>query len=170
MKSLKKLTALLLAAVMALAMLTACGNGSGGGNSLSEKERYIKGINKYLHGLDSNYNELVYDRTVDEQAKTYRENYETLVKGGMSSEKAKVNAKKMADIVDGDYHVLQLNVNKSWSNNEKISYIGSKIKYELGDSALLYGEWKIGYVWGANDSKKDYQPIYIVLKITNAKG
>lgn len=170
MKSLKKLTALLLAAVMALAMLTACGGSGGGSNTLSEKEKYIKGINNYLHRINSSYNELVYDRNVDEQAKTYRENYEALVKGGMKSEKAKENAKKMADIVDGDYHVLQFNVDKGWSNNEKISYIGSKIKYELGDDALVYGKWAIGYVWGTNDSKKDYQPIYIVLKITNAVG
>ena len=45
MKKLKKLTAVLLAAVMALAMLTACG---GGGSSRSEKERYISKVNSYL--------------------------------------------------------------------------------------------------------------------------
>lgn len=169
MKSLKKWTAFLLAAVMALAMLTACGGGGGGGNSLSEKERYIRGINNYLHGLNSSYKELSYDRTVDEQAKTYQDKYERYNK--VEPEKdAVADAKKVAGITDGNYRVLQLNVDKGFSNNDKIRFIGSQIKRELGDSALLYGEWKIGYVWGANDSKKSYQPIYIVLKITNAKG
>ena len=55
MKKLKKLTAVLLAAVMALAMLTACG---GGGSSRSEKERYISKVNSYLGKGVTNFQEL----------------------------------------------------------------------------------------------------------------
>ena len=43
MKNIRKLTAILLTAVMALTMLTACGGG--GGSSRTEKERYVAGIN-----------------------------------------------------------------------------------------------------------------------------
>lgn len=47
MKNIRKITAILLAAVMALTMLTACGGGSG--SSRTEKERYVAGINDYLN-------------------------------------------------------------------------------------------------------------------------
>lgn len=73
MKKLKKLTAVLLAAVMALAMLTACG---GGGSSRSEKERYISKVNSYLGKGVTNFQELTYDSTMDETVTRYKDVYE----------------------------------------------------------------------------------------------
>ena len=102
MKKLKKLTAVLLAAVMALAMLTACG---GGGSSRSEKERYISKVNSYLGKGVTNFQELTYDSTMDETVTRYKDVYEG-IQDNYKDEVAIEMAKGAAKIDNDDYRVI----------------------------------------------------------------
>lgn len=116
MKKLKKLTAVLLAAVMALAMLTACG---GGGSSRSEKERYISKVNSYLGKGVTNFQELTYDSTMDETVTRYKDVYEG-IQDNYKDEVAIEMAKGAAKIDKDDYRVIQFKMDTDLKEEKEL--------------------------------------------------
>ena len=119
MKKLKKLTAVLLAAVMALAMLTACG---GGGSSRSEKERYISKVNSYLGKGVTNFQELTYDSTMDETVTRYKDVYEG-IQDNYKDEVAIEMAKGAAKINNDDYRVIQFKMDTDLKEEKRADYL-----------------------------------------------
>ena len=167
MKNIRKITAILLAAVMALTMLTACGGGSG--SSHTEKERYVAGINSYLAKNISNVKKLTYNEAVDKAAGVYQEKYEAFVKGE-SAAKAEVDAKILAGINGNDYVVICVTIDKSQSEQQKIEKIADKIWSTVGGSALRDGTWLIGYSWGTTTYKDTDKNAYVVLREVGMVG
>lgn len=132
MKKLKKLTAVLLAAVMALAMLTACG---GGGSSRSEKERYISKVNSYLGKGVTNFQELTYDSTMDETVTRYKDVYEG-IQDNYKDEVAIEMAKGAAKINNDDYRVIQFKMDTDLKEEKRAEEIAKNILYEVKSESL----------------------------------
>lgn len=162
MKKFKKLTAVLLAAVMALAMLTACGGGGGSG-SRSERERYIAGINDYLaDNIDGGCREITYDDAVNQKAVTYQEKYELFAESESPSE-ADLDAKIVAGINKSSYRVIAVELKKKDSEKEKIATVAVRIWAQIGPESLQNDQWTVGYSWGESSYKDKTKTIYIVL-------
>lgn len=161
MKKLKRLTAVLLAAVMALAMLTACG---GGGGSRSEKERYIAGINSYLGKRITNFQKLTYDSDTDGALKDYRDVYEAM-KANHNEDEAKRLAKNAAHFDDVNYRVFQLEIDTKSKETEKINDVADAILKGVKSSELENNRWSVNYIWSKEETKKNKKMIYIVLHL-----
>ena len=164
MKKLKKVIALLLTAVMALAMLTACGGGSGSGDSRTEKERYVDGINDHLNRYVSGYsNNLKYDSGLDQKAKDYQNTYESLRKNGNKDSDAKELARKASGMSGKEYVIVTRELGNSLTERERILLVANAIQYDVGDEYLAKYQWNVSYAWGAASTGKQTVPIYIVL-------
>ena len=162
MKSIRKFTAILLAAVMALTLLTACG--SGGGSSRTEKERYVAGINDYLNHMVSGYNNnLKYDSALDTKAQDYQITYEALIQKGTKKSKANDLAMNAAGMGDKLYFVVACELGRSASESQKIQLAALAVKNGVDNEYLAEYQWTISYAWGTVDSQKQTVPIYIVL-------
>ncbi len=164
MKKLKKLTAVLLAAVMALAMLTACG---GGGSSRSEKERYISKVNSYLGKGVTNFQELTYDSTMDETVTRYKDVYEG-IQDNYKDEVAIEMAKGAAKINNDDYRVIQFKMDTDLKEEKRAEEIAKNILYEVKSESLSQNKWGVNYAWGEENTKKHERMIYIVLHLEEA--
>ena len=156
MKKLKKLTAVLLAAVMALAMLTACG---GGGSSRSEKERYISKVNSYLGKGVTNFQELTYDSTMDETVTRYKDVYEG-IQDNYKDEVAIEMAKGAAKIDNDDYRVIQFKMDTDLKEEKRAEEIAKNILYEVKSESLSQNKWGVNYAWGEENTKKHERMIY----------
>lgn len=164
MKKLKKLTTVLLAAVMALAMLTACG---GGGSSRSEKERYISKVNSYLGKGVTNFQELTYDSTMDETVTRYKDVYEG-IQDNYKDEVAIEMAKGAAKIDNDDYRVIQFKMDTDLKEEKRAEEIAKNILYEVKSESLSQNKWGVNYAWGEENTKKHERMIYIVLHLEEA--
>ena len=163
MKNIRKLTAILLAAVMALTMLTACGGGSG--SSRTEKERYVAGINNYLNKNVNGYdNNLQYDSSLDKNAKDYQETYEQLKRGGSTETKAKERARMVSRTDSADYEIISYDkLSISLSEQEKILLVANQIQKDMDNEYLTKYKWSVSYAWGTVNVQKQTVPIYIIL-------
>lgn len=162
MKKLKKLTAVLLAAVMALAMLTACGGGGSG--SRNEKERYISKVNAYLKKRVTNFQPLTYDSSTDKTIKVYTDGYEGYIDKHYSDDDAKKYAKQAANLTDND-KVIHAKISTALTEQEKINKIADAILSEVTSAGLENNKWNVNYAWGEKDKKKDERTIYIILQL-----
>lgn len=162
MKKLKKLTAVLLAAVMALAMLTACGGGGGG--SSSEKAKYAAKINTYLGQRVTNFQKLTYDSKTDEAIKEYKLGYEAAKKEKYSEDKAIEFAKRAAGLTKDD-EVIHVTISTELKEQEKIDKIADAILVKVTSDGLKDNKWNINYAWGEEDTKKKERTIYIILQL-----
>lgn len=164
MKNIRKLTAILLTAVMALTMLTACGGG--GGSSRTEKERYVAGINDYLnHMVTGCQDNLKYDSALDIKAQNYQKTYEALrnTTPPTKESEAKDLALNAAGMGDKRYLVVACELGRSASENQKIHLAALAVKDGVDNEYLAKYRWTISYAWGAVNAQKQTVPIYIVL-------
>lgn len=163
MMRLKKLVALLLTAVMALAMLTACGGG-GGGKSPTEKERYLSGINARLSEQVPGAKKLTLEEdTKKTKASLYKDKCENQV--NFNDSDAKQNAG-----IDNEqqYIAFRLKLTKKDEEKVKIKAIADKIydtmQEETGTNALKKNEYKLDYAWGKTTDKDATIFVYVVLR------
>lgn len=106
MKSMKKLAAVLLTAVMALSLLTACGGGGGGASNgfVDASDEFTKAINTKLTEGSSNI-QVTYDVELSEKAYNVWVAYAKQLQAGKSDEEAKQNALTANSLSKDKYYI-----------------------------------------------------------------
>lgn len=112
MKRFKKLVAVLLACVMALTLLTACGGGGASGGGSNSGEDVMKQLTAKINENTKEYGiVLTYDAQLDNRAATYGNVLIAKYEGGFSEEEAIAAAMKAAGVNDKDYYIANYNPN-----------------------------------------------------------
>ena len=124
----RKMMAVLLAAVLTLTMLTACGGGGSSRESVNEKVKLTNDINDFLTGR---YPKVEYDKALDEEAETIQASY---IK----------NKDTTNDILKKSYRwMTKVEINEETSDKAKA--VAEEVeKYMVFADPKNY-DWSIGY-------------------------
>ena len=151
MKRFKKLVAVLLACVMALTLLTACGGGASGGSSNSGEEvmkQLTAKINENVKDLGIS---MTYDTQLDKRAEVCGNVLLTKLNNGASEAEAENAAMKAAGLNNNDYYFMIYTPNGSQNQMDNIATVFSaqaRKEYQANEKA---GK-KIGYAGMIDDS------------------
>lgn len=153
MKCVKKLVAVLLTAVMALTLLTACGGGGGGSGSAETGNQLTAKINNQLADDNSDIR-LTYSDKLSSQAIVCLQYYQRT--GDVNS------ALQMANLNEEDYHFIAIDVNQG----ESMEYAASLLAVQIEALGNNWGKAKqVGYAEAEllNTQPKQYR-LFVLLK------
>lgn len=157
----KKWMALVLVAVMALTVLTACGS-DGGKATPTQKSRYLSGINANLKEKVPGAKKLTLEDESKARAAVYKQ----------KSENQKVfndkDAKQNAGIDGAEYIAFRMRVTIKDTEKQKIAAISdgiyNRVSNYSGVDALRNNEYKLDYAWGTTEENNATVFVYIVLR------
>lgn len=153
MKCVKKLVAVLLTAVMALTLLTACGGGGGGSGSAETGNQLTAKINNQLADDNSDIR-LTYSDKLSSQAIVCLQYYQRT--GDANS------ALQMANLNEEDYNFIAIDVNQG----ESMEYAASLLAVQIEALGNNWGKAKqVGYAEAEllNTQPKQYR-LFVLLK------
>lgn len=149
----RKMMAVLLAAALTLTMLTACGGGGSGRESVNEKVKLTNDINEFLTG---SYPKVEYDKSLDDEAKAVQAGIKN-----MNDEERK----KFDTILEESYRwMIEVKIDEKTSNKAEV--VAEEVKKCMGRADSKKYDWIIGYYIDPKTDKDNNvirKDIYVML-------